>query len=395
VDPARRWQGVSDAVLAAALAAAGLLELTTRDPAELGADAPLAGAIGILGAAILLSQRRLRPALVAGVPLLWLALGLVTRGDLPVMFWGALVPILVALYSAARHAAVRVVGVTAGLTALVLVAGGLSIPMLGTLSEVLFDWGTCALALAVGWGLRRSEQRAVEEALRANRAATEAELRSGAAVSDERSRIARELHDVLGHSVSVMVVQAGAAAEVVEEDPEFVRAALAAIRTVGTEAMTEVRRAVTLLREPDEDPGTARQPGLEGIADLAAATRAGGLDVSVEILGDPAGLAPGLELAAYRIVQESLTNVRKHSAATRAWVRVVVGPDGLEVEVRDNGSARPRVRALSRGGEHAGPSGHGIIGMRERAHLYGGSLDAGPAAEGFTVRAVLPVGARA
>jgi signal transduction histidine kinase len=381
MDRARVWHGVTDAVLAAALAVAAVLELTTGGAGHLGVDAPLVGAIGIVATTVLLALRRIRPGWLPAVPLVWLVLGLATAGVVPVTFWGALVPFWLTLYSVARHGSVRLSAVTAGVTAAVLLLGGLTLAPLHSWNEALFDWGSCALAFVVGWGLRRGERRAVEEALRAARAEADARERPLAAVADERARIARELHDVLGHSVSAMVVQAGAAEQVVDDDPDFVLRALASIRTTGAESLDEVRRAIDLLRADGDGPGLAPQPGLTGLADLAATAADSGIAVDLDVRGEPTGLPAGLELAVYRIVQESLTNVRKHSGATRADVRVICGPDAVEVVVRDDG-----VDAAST------TPGHGLIGMRERAHLYGGSLDAGPETRGFAVRAVLPTG---
>ncbi len=388
MDRARR-RGVADAGLSAALAVAGVVELTTADGAALGVDAPLVGLVGILGSAVLLARRRTHPGQLPGVPLLWLALGLVTLGHVPVMFWGLLVPVLLALYSAARHGSPRTLWTTVAAAVVAVGLGLLTLPVIHSVNELLFDLVTCTSAVLLGRVLRRSEERAVAEALRAERAEAQARERTRAALADERARIARELHDVLGHSVSVMVVQAGAAEQVVDNDPELVRRALESIRSVGTSALADVRRAVSLLREPGHDPAMVPTPGLSALDDLADTARAGGLGVDVEVEGEPATLPPGLELAVYRIVQESLTNVRKHAGACRVRVHVRCAADRVEVEVRDDGrsGARPELRVTVPSGY---PAGHGIIGMRERALLYGGSLDAAPGPEGFAVRAVLP-----
>jgi signal transduction histidine kinase len=391
MDSARAWRGVADAGLAAALATAAVVELTTAGVEHLGVDAPVVGAVGIAATAAVLSQRRLRPALLPLVFVVWLALGLATAGSVPVLFWGALVPFWVALYSAARHGTGRLPLLTAVAAAVTLTAGGLALPVLHSWEEALFDWGTCSVAFLSGWGLRRAEQRAVSEALRASAAEAEARARTLGAVADERARIARELHDVLGHSVSAMVVQAGAAEQVVDDDPDFVRRALASIRAIGTESLDEVRRAVALLEEPDEHPDLAPQPGLDGLPDLVADAAASGLAVDLDVDADLRGQSPGLELAVYRIVQESLTNVVRHSGATRASVRVRCRDGAVEVLVRDHDRTAPGRRPAPAAAVST-PPGHGLIGMRERAHLYGGSFDAGPEPDGFAVRAVLPTG---
>jgi signal transduction histidine kinase len=200
------------------------------------------------------------------------------------------------------------------------------------------------------------------------------------AIADERSRIARELHDIVAHAVSVMVVQAGAAEQVVDDDPAFARQALASIRSTGADALGEMRRVVAMLRD-DSDGPLRPQPGLDGLSALAEEARQAGLDVSVTVQGKPHLLPAGLELAAFRIVQEALTNVRRHSGASAAAVTLDYTDAAVVVQVRDDGS-----------GGHESTEGHGLIGMRERAALYGGRLETVPSAgQGFTVRAELPV----
>lgn len=387
---ARVWRGVADAALAAAVAAAGLLELMTSGIEHGAEELPLV-VLGIGVTSVLLSQRRLRPALLPGVFVVWLVLGIATWGALPVMFWGTLVPFWLALYSVARHGAGRLSWITVGAAAVTLAAGGLTLPVLHSWQEALYDWGTCALAFLTGWGLRRGEQRAVAAALQASALETEARTRTLGAVADERVRIARELHDVLGHSMSAMLVQAAAAEEVVDEDPEFVRRAIVSIRTIGSDSLDEVRRTIELLKEQGEEPGLAPQPGLSGLAELAATASASGLAVDLEVEAGPdlRGQA-GLELAVYRIVQESLTNALRHSRASRATVRVRCRRGVVEVLVRDHAGHAPRPLHAADVAGVGTRAGHGLIGMRERAHLYGGSFDAGPEPGGFAVRAVLP-----
>jgi signal transduction histidine kinase len=395
MDRARAGRLAVDAGIALALAAAATAELLTAPVEHLGARSPAVGVVGVAAVSLLLAHRRARPALLPGVPLVWLVLGCVTLGELPVLFWGALVPTWLALYSAARHADALVVRATAAAATAAVLLGELFLPVLHSWNEALFDWVTCGVALLTGWGLRRAERRAVDEAVRAARAESRARERTLEAVGDERARIARELHDVLGHSMTAMVVQAGAAEQVVEDDPELVRRSLASIRDIGTASLAEVRRAVAVLGDGEVEPERAPRPGLAGLTDLVATARAGGLDVELHVRGDVSGFSPGLELAVYRIVQESLTNVRKHSGATHARVEVRRGQDAVEVVVQDDGADRATRRQRSTVGATGPAPGHGLIGMRERAHLYGGRLEAGPAPQGFAVRAVLPTGAPA
>jgi signal transduction histidine kinase len=221
---------------------------------------------------------------------------------------------------------------------------------------------------------------------RAEELAAEEEQRAREAVAQERARIAREVHDVIAHTVSVMVVQAGAAEQVLDGENEAARAALAAIRQSGKGALVELRRLLGLLRDTD-DGGMAPQAGLDRLDDLVAEARALGLRVEVTESGSRRILPPGLDQAAYRIVQEALTNTIKHAGTWRASVSVTWGPAALELCVADEG-AGSGVRVP----DGAADGGHGLVGMRERAALYGGSLDAGPRpGGGFAVRARLPL----
>jgi signal transduction histidine kinase len=222
---------------------------------------------------------------------------------------------------------------------------------------------------------------ALGESVRNRRVAIREEARR--AVGEEQARIARELHDVIAHSVSGIVVQAGAADDVFDERPDQARAALRSIERAGRDALGELRRLLSAVRPGDPDPA-APQPGLAGIAKLAEPLRAVGLQVVVREHGPRAQLPAGVDLYAYRIVQEALTNTLRHANATRAEVSLRYDPEAIEIEVRDNGRG-----ALA---GHGNGSGHGLMGMRERAALLGGTLDAGPVAGGgFRVHARLPL----
>ena len=210
------------------------------------------------------------------------------------------------------------------------------------------------------------------------------------AVVEERNRIARELHDVIGHSVSVMTVQASAVRRRLRPDQVVERAALETVEEVGREALAEMRRIVAVLREDmaAETPELEPPPGLSQLARLVDKFRAAGLPVSVSVSGAARELAPGLDLTAYRVVQEGLTNALRHAnSPRRADVTIAFFPDQLELAVRDDGAAPP-------GGAAPGQPepGSGLLGMRERVTVYGGSLDAraGPAG-GFELVATLPL----
>ena len=232
-----------------------------------------------------------------------------------------------------------------------------------------------AMALAAGaWALG--------EAARNRRIAIAEEARR--AVGDEQARIARELHDVIAHSVSVIVVQASAAEDVFDTRPDQARAALRSIEQAGRDALRELRTLLGGGGAPGDPDPTQPQPGLARLDELAEPLRLAGLDVVVRREGEAAKLPAGVDLSAYRIVQEALTNTLRHARATRAEVIVRYGDRAVELEVRDNGRG-------SAGADLNG-AGQGLVGMRERAALLGGTLEAGPLpAGGYRVHAHLPL----
>jgi signal transduction histidine kinase len=205
------------------------------------------------------------------------------------------------------------------------------------------------------------------------------------AVAEERARIARELHDVVGHSIAMMTVQAGAERMALADDRPETSRVLGQIEATGRQTLQEMRRMLGLLRSDDTADFTP-QPGLAQVDALAERMARSGLEVDVHVEGEPGPVSPGVDISAYRIVQEALTNVLKHADAVRATVRVQHGDGGLEIEVTDDGTAQP-----TRGTSPGNGQGHGLTGMRERVALYGGSLEAGPApAGGWRLVARLP-----
>jgi signal transduction histidine kinase len=217
---------------------------------------------------------------------------------------------------------------------------------------------------------------------RAERLEREQEAEARAAVAEERARIARELHDVVGHSVSVMTVQASAVRRRLNPDQEQEREALEIVEQTGREALAEMRRLVGVLRRPEEGPALAPQPSLQHLDRLVAQARESGLPVELRIEGEATQLPPGVDLTAYRLVQEGLTNAIKHARASKADVVVRYADGSVEVTVTDDGQ----------GGGDGGGGGHGLVGMRERVTVYGGELEAGPRPEGgYSLRARLPV----
>jgi signal transduction histidine kinase len=206
------------------------------------------------------------------------------------------------------------------------------------------------------------------------------------AVAEERARIARELHDVIAHSVSVMTVQAGAVRRLLQPGQERERLALEAIESTGREALTEMRRLVGLLRRQGTVPDFSPQPSMRAVDVLVGTIREAGLPTELAVEGEPRELAPGVDLAAYRVIQEALTNALKYAGPARAWVTVRWREDEIEVEIATDGSS-----------EAAGDgTGHGLIGLRERVALVGGTIESGPrTGGGFVVTARLPHRGRA
>jgi signal transduction histidine kinase len=242
--------------------------------------------------------------------------------------------------------------------------------------------GCILLAWVLGDSMRyrRGYYAALED--KAARLEAERHAQAKIAAAAERARIARELHDIVAHHVSVMVVQADGARYALRTDSGRAETALTAISDTGRQALTEMRKLLGVLRSAGEQPGLAPLPGLGELRELLDQARAAGLEVSYTLTGAPRELPEGAELAAYRVVQESLTNTRKHGGlAATAAVTLRYEPDGLTVEVTDDGIASP-------GDE---PPGHGLAGMRERIAMYGGTVQAGPLpGGGFGVSAHLP-----
>jgi signal transduction histidine kinase len=204
------------------------------------------------------------------------------------------------------------------------------------------------------------------------------------AVAEERARIAREMHDVVAHNVSVMVVQASAARRMIDHDPTRAREALSSVEQTGREALAEMRRMLDVLRVEDERAALAPQPSIDELEALIDLAREAGLEVELEFEGERRHVSSGVDLSAFRIVQEALSNTIKHAGAAHARVRLRFGDDEVEVDVTDDGHG---VRPHSENG-----TGHGLVGMRERVAMLGGRLEAGYRANGgFEVRATLPL----
>ncbi len=253
------------------------------------------------------------------------------------------------------------------------------------ISEVFPFWIWAGVFCVIGRGVRTRHVMIGLLGDRADRLESEREEKARIAVAEERARIARELHDIVAHGVSVMVVQAGAARRVLATDPEQAEIALLAVEATGRQSLAEMRRLLGILRTDPEALALAPQPGLGSVGDLVAHVRSAGLPVELRSEGESRPLPAGVELVAYRVVQEGLTNVIKHAGDARAVVTIAYREDRVDVEVSDNG----RLPARQSDGR-----GHGLFGMRERVALYGGSFDAGPRETGgFVVSASIPTAA--
>jgi signal transduction histidine kinase len=246
-----------------------------------------------------------------------------------------------------------------------------------------YVWSTLFFSGAwlVGYVLRRRVLQTHELRRRAEAAEQARADEAARAVAEERGRIARELHDVIAHSVSVMVVQAAGVRRLLPADMERERQALETVEKTGRQALAEMRRLLGVLRTEADRPELRPQPGLTTIRQLVEQVRNAGLPVELAFEGDPVDLPPGIDVAAFRIVQEALTNTLKHAGPAHAWVRVRFARDELELTVSNDGRDADDDE-----------EGYGLVGMKERVNLYGGRLEAGPReGGGFSVSARLPL----
>jgi signal transduction histidine kinase len=381
---------LADALLAGLLAAFSLVALVYANGDCDGACRPGGTAATglILAQTLPLAWRRRHPLAVS------LVTGLATAGYGLAPYPDLAMPVpvggLVGMYSVAAWGSRRAALVAGGVAAAV-VAVVMSLPRT---DADLVDAAFASLGLAGAWvlGDRARVQRALAAELsdRAVRLEREREGEARRAVASERARIARELHDVVAHHVSMMVVQAEAGPLAVERDPARAAGAFAAIAATGRQALVELRRLLGVLRGDGQAPSLAPQPGLDQVPSLVEQVARAGLEVELVVEGEKAPLPAGVELSAYRIVQEALTNAVRHAGPGRARVLVRYGERDLELTVRDEGGGGGAAPA----GGPPSRSGQGLVGMRERVSLFGGELHAGPGPDGgFTVAARLPLGA--
>ncbi len=297
--------------------------------------------------------------------------------------------VIVALYTVAsrceRRVSIRAAEwVALPITVGVIVSNG---PHAG---RIIPELAVFAIAWVVGDNIRTRRAYLAELEARAARLEREREERDARAVADERVRIARELHDVIAHNVSVMVVQASAGEELFDTDPTRARESLSSVAATGRAALAELRRLLGVIRTEEGSDAAASytpQPGIAYLDELIGQVRETGLAVELSVLGEPRELPEGVGLCAYRIVQEALTNTLKHAHATHAQVSVRYVDDALELRVLDDGR-----RTAPASAANGGQGGHGLIGMRERVALFGGELTARPRFErGYEVCARLPL----
>ena len=365
-----------DGAFATALAAVAEIEVWTG-----GAGSPTLRAIVALLMTLPLALRRRLPLLVLAVVMGAALAQSLADADADVA--GVLViAIIAAAYSVAAHCRRRAAA-TGGLVGLAALWGSVHLQG-GGIGNYLFAGAIFVGAWLAGFVLRARHLRAEALQQKTEVLEREQEARSRAAVAEERARIARDLHDAVAHSVSVIVVQAGAERLALPEGETSTREVLRSIEETGRQALVEMRRLVEMLRKDDEELALAPQPSLAHLELLVQQVREAGLPVELRREGEPRTLPPGVDLSAYRIVQEALTNALKHAGPARARVTVRYAPNQLELEVADDGAGTT---------SGADGGGHGLVGMRERVAVFGGVLEADRRVEGgYRLRATLPLG---
>jgi signal transduction histidine kinase len=362
----RTW----DALVALAVLAAGTAELL------LAPDVPgrRAAAVLLLAAmcALLLVRRTHPLPAVAALCALGIVLAAFVTDVSDVI--GLYFPLLILAYSAAAYARFRPAAIALAL----LLGTAVAIETIdGRAGNAVFPMAVVTLCWLGGRNVRARTKLGAELHEAAARAAEEREARAAQAVAEERRRIAREMHDVVAHSISIMVVQAGGARSILALDAVRARDAAARIRRTGADALAEMQTLLGVLDAP-------QGPSLDGLGDLVARARDAGLPVTLTVVGTPRALPPGAELAAYRVVQEALTNAIKHAGGAPTGVQLVWGDAALELRIADRGAG-----ALDAGLEGGG---HGLPGMRERVRPFGGEVSAGRrAGGGYEVVARIPI----
>jgi signal transduction histidine kinase len=359
------------------LAVAGLIELMTSS--DIDAPWPLQ-VLFALGTTVPLLWRRRYPLVVLVVVFASLAIADATY-DIANNASSPFAGMLVATYASGAYTSRRDGKIAAVIIAVVLLAMAITNGE-DIVGDAIFIGGILYAVWGAATIVRSRQELARTLAARTVELEHEREENAKLAVAEERARIARELHDVVAHNLSIMVLQAGGERRAIGDERPQTTEALAAIEETGRTAMAEMRRLLGMLRQSDDDLALAPQPSLRYLDDLVAQVRDAGMPVELRIEGEPRPLAPGIDLSAYRIVQEALTNALKHAGPARARVTVRYGANDLDIEIADDG---PGAGAATSGG-------HGLVGMRERVALFGGDLAAGRRLDGgYAVRAKLPL----
>ena len=374
-----------DLVTAAALLLAGQLEVWTS--VRLGgigtaphAAKPAEAAI-VAVVTLALTTRRCRPVLAAAAVVAGLSIQLLVVGP-EVSLVSGLLPLLIVVYSGAVYGGPL-------LRRLAPLVGALAVQGLFVVriaeerapGEVLFGLFVIVGVWLVGDVVRERQHRAERAVQDLAKVESERDAWTERALADERAAIARELHDVIAHGVSVMGVQAAGARVLIDRDHDAAKSVMLAIEGQAREAVAELQRLLGVLRTVPETRTREPPPGLQQVESLAEQMRHAGVPVLLEIVGTPRAVPAGIDLAAYRVVQEALTNVIKHAGPVQTHVQVRYETAAVSVDVRDEGSKVP-----------ATPAGHGLIGMRERITLYGGTLDIDhPLSGGFHIAARIPI----
>ncbi len=376
-----KWNQDRVDVIVALVLAGLVLNMAFRNQVHLNAVSVAVLALQTLPVAV----RRRNPVRILGVTGAATTLHYVLGYPDSIGFLG----VLIAFYTVAANEPRRRAMLSAAITAIGILVSLIAYAAFSSLQNWAASLGTTFFFFGVAWligdnlRVRRAYTKELED--RAADLIADREDRASMAVIEERARIARELHDVVAHYVSVMVVQAAGARRIADKDPAAARGALEAVESAGRTALAEMRRMLEVLRA--DDPGMGPQPGLGELDRLIEHVRGVGLPVELRIEGSSNGLPAGMDLAAYRIVQEALTNTVKHGGKASAVVIVTYATDTLEIEIVDDG--RGAAAALLSMGV---PGGQGLIGMKERVALFGGRLSAGPVLTGgYRVFARMPI----
>jgi signal transduction histidine kinase len=374
-------QDVIDVVAALVLCALTVIEVTSSAP-DGSRSLDSLGVVLLLLQTLPIAVRRRYP-----IAVIWLT-GLSVTGyailGYPTTIGG--IGNVVAFYTVAVRLGRKPSGISLAIASVCIVIGSAVTVANGWIPAEILAWNLVAYLVTwvVADTVRGRRIRAAEAEALAASEAREREDRARLAVAEERTRIARELHDVVAHHVTVMVVQAGAARRSLDSSPEDAREALAAVESVGRTTLEEMRRILGVLRAGPDDETLQPQPGIDRLPALLDQTREAGLPVALTVEGAPRTLPPGIDLTAYRIVQEALTNTLKHAGRASATVTLRYKPDSFAIEVADDGRGAAALATYA--------DGHGLVGMRERVGVFGGRLDAGPRPSGgYAVRAVLPL----